>query len=634
MRRGFVSGYLHLRVRVAGVLAVAGLAGIAPQVAAPGHNGSQAAYDHATVPSVTVSPLPGSRTAPPSTQISIVGVSLSKIGTVTVTGSKSGAHSGTLEAYSQGDGASFIPNMPFTPGELVKVHTTLHVNGGRGGNWQFIVARPFTLVPPPGRASGGARQTPASAAARRGVAAARGGTAGKVRSHLKVQVDHFVSQPNLKPPRLFTDIRGKGLAPGVILITPSGSIGQRGVEIVDNYGHPIWFDHLFHPLDLKMQRYHGQRVLTWWQGNVDVGIGFGEDVVMNSSYQHIAVIKGGNGLQADLHECVLERNGAALITSYQPISWNLSKVGGPVNGEVMDAVVQEVDVATGLVRYQWDSLDHVPVTQSEVPYSPGKPYDYFHVNSIEPYGNDLVVSGRNVSQVYEVSRPTGTILWRLGGKNSTFAMGPNTHFAWQHDVELHRNGTISIFDDEGAPDITPPSRGLVLKLDTTDWQATFDAQYLQASPAGAGATANSQGNVDELPDGNRFVGWGSLPFESEFSASGTEILDLRLPPGDNSYRAYKVDWVGTPTTPPAIVVKAGSGSTTDTAFFSWNGATGVATWQVLGGASPSSMSVLGTTPRRGFERHLVVPVEAYYEVEALNASGGLMSTSEPVQPTP
>ena len=68
-------------------------------------------------------------------------------------------------------------------------------------------------------------------------------------------------------------------------------------------------------------------------------------------------------------------------------------------------------------------------------------FDYFHVNSIELAGDgDLIVSARNTWAIYKISRRTGEVLWRLGGKKSDFQMGKGTVFAWQHDARHHGAG--------------------------------------------------------------------------------------------------------------------------------------------------------------------------------------------------
>ena len=77
--------------------------------------------------SVTVSPLPGSRDASPQTQISFLGVPAGELRVVSVVGSQTGAHRGRLLAYSQGDGASFVPSRPFAEGERVSVHARARI---------------------------------------------------------------------------------------------------------------------------------------------------------------------------------------------------------------------------------------------------------------------------------------------------------------------------------------------------------------------------------------------------------------------------------------------------------------------------------------------------------------------------
>ena len=81
---------------------------------------------------VTVSPLPGSRDASPQTQISFLGVPAARAQRASASiGSRTGAHSGRLLAYSQGDGASFVPARPFAEGEQVTVRARLRRRAAR-----------------------------------------------------------------------------------------------------------------------------------------------------------------------------------------------------------------------------------------------------------------------------------------------------------------------------------------------------------------------------------------------------------------------------------------------------------------------------------------------------------------------
>src|SRR5208282_6047890 len=134
-------------------------------------------------------------------------------------------------------------------------------------------------------------------------------------------------------------------------------------------------------------------------------------------------VRAGNGYQADLHEFQITPAGTALITAYDPIRCDLASVGGPADGGVTDAVMQEIDIRTGLVMYEWTALDHVGLDESYEPpahTSTTYPWAYFHINSISPGRGSLLGSARNTWTVYELNASSGQIAWRLGGKHSSF----------------------------------------------------------------------------------------------------------------------------------------------------------------------------------------------------------------------
>src|ERR1700691_1623964 len=83
---------------------------------------------------VDVSPAPETDTANPATQISFLGVPAGRIRAVSVVGERSGSHAGRLEAYSQDDGASFVPDSPFDAGEDVTVRAMIGEAGGAAGS--------------------------------------------------------------------------------------------------------------------------------------------------------------------------------------------------------------------------------------------------------------------------------------------------------------------------------------------------------------------------------------------------------------------------------------------------------------------------------------------------------------------
>ncbi len=559
-----------------------------------------------------VSPQPDTPDASPDTQISLLGPPAREIGSVVVTGSRSGLHRGSLEAYSTGDGASFLPAVGFQPGERVSVHAKI----GTGHSAREI-AFAFTVA------------VPASIPASIHHAPAHGSPV------TKGQVQSFHSRLDLHPPTLTVTTHGQQEAPGDVFIAPVGQAGQHGPMIIDGSGNLIYF----HPvgrdiaMDFKVQSDDGRPVLTWWQGVVSPpGFGLGEHVILDSSYRRIATVRAGNGYQADLHDFQITPQGTALMTAYSPVLSDLSSLHGAKHGLVLDSIVQEVDIKTGLVMFEWHALGHIALDESyaRVPRT-YYPFDYFHVNSIQlEHDGNLLISARNTWAAYEVSMATGGIVWRLGGKRSSFAMGPGARFYWQHDVRSQSVGTVSLFDDGAAPVEEKQSRAEVLRLDMTHHTATVLRQYAHPQPL----LAFSQGNTQPLPDGDTFVGWGQVNYLSEFDPAGELVFDAHLPGADDSYRAFRFPWTGTPhDAPNAAVAPAGAGGLT--VYASWNGATDVASWQALAGSSTdtATMSVVGSSHRTGFETAMEVPAGApHLAVRALDAGGHVIGESPAIKP--
>ncbi|MHB8491107.1 MAG: arylsulfotransferase family protein, partial [Solirubrobacteraceae bacterium] len=240
----------------------------------------------------------------------------------------------------------------------------------------------------------------------------------------------------------------------------------------------------------------------------------------------------------------------------------------------------------------------------------------------------------NTWQLYVIDDSTGRIEMTAGGKHPTLKMEAGTTTAYQHDANTLENGDISIFDNGGLPFEHPQSRGLIVSLNPQQGTDTKVAELVHPRALQAG----SQGSVQELPGGDWFVGWGAEPYFTEFNASGEMIYDahLSLQPiktshGEHaqSYRAYKSEWTGAPSYPPAVAVeRTGSGVTV---YASWNGSTEVASWQVLGGTEAGTMKALSSAARSGFETAIAVPAEPYYEVRALDGSGAVIGRSQPVK---
>ena len=555
---------------------------------------------------VSVFPIRGSLVASPQTQIAFRGVPVWRLGEVVVIGSRTGRHAGRMLADSDGRGGSFLPNKPFAPGEVVTVSTRPPLFGARTGTFHFTVATP----------AGPILNTPPPLAPR-----------------LPADLLRFRSRPDLAPAAVEITRQSSQAAPRDVFIAPQQGPLQNGPMIIDPNGSLVWFDPIPHgdlASDFRAQRYRGKPVLTWWQGYVGADVGVGEDVITDSSYRQVAVVRAANGLAADLHEFQLTRDGTALITAYYPVYWNASSVQGFNRAVVLNSVVQELDLKTGLVLFQWDSLDHVPLTDSyaPLPKAPGHPFDYFHIDSVQAdRDGDLIVSARNAWAAYKIDRHTGRVIWTLGGKHSSFKIDPQASFAFQHDVRVHSSdSTVTVFDDgAGPPAMRAQSRGLTLRLDPEHKTATLSRQDLH-SPA---LLANDEGNVQQLHNGDEFLGWGQQPYFTEYSPDGQPMFDGRFVDANSSYRAYRFTWTATPHSTPAISGSIGPNGTT--VYASWNGATAVASWRVLAGNSPNGVRDFTTAPKLGFETTITVPPYPYVAVQALDASGRVLARSATVR---
>jgi hypothetical protein len=333
----------------------------------------------------------------------------------------------------------------------------------------------------------------------------------------------------------------------------------------------------------------------------------------------------------DMHEFRLTPEGTALFTCYpQPVQSDLTEIGGPSQGRVFESVIQEVDLRTGRLLMEWRSLDHIPVSESY--RSLHDPYDYLHINSIDvaPDGN-LLISGRDTWATYKLDRRTGEVIWRLGGKRSDYGLANGAQFAWQHDARHANHRTITVFDNgsDGRTNTEVESRAVVFELDSRSRKARLAGSYRHPRRR---LLSTAMGSLQVLPGGNLVVGWGSQPYVSEFTADGTLALDVALTPGQQSYRSFRLPWNGTPAEAPAIVTRRDSRSDKRTLYASWNGATGVSSWQLSAGPSARRLAPVGVVRCRRFETAIPLgTTDGHAMVTALDSSGRPLASSGPVR---
>jgi hypothetical protein len=422
----------------------------------------------------------------------------------------------------------------------------------------------------------------------------------------------------------------RGTARGRLFLTPRArgwwprGSEQHGIMILNARGKLLWYSHRpWVARDLKVVRYDGRPMLAFYQG---VPPGSRENsyyALLDDRYRLVRRIYARPGYRTDTHELQLTPHGTAYIFARRRV-WH-----APVRARVIDWVIQEIDVASGDLLFEWHSLDHVPPSASYLPRpserippprSPRAAWDYFHGNSIDISRlPTLVVSARNTSAVYAISRETGRILWTLGGKQDDFDI-VRGHRAWQfcaqHDARWLPNGDISLFDNGGLALFAGrgcrvhDSRVEVFRVDGRERTArrvrTFSSR--PSSESGTGLRAWAMGSARRLPNGNTLVDWGTTGRVTEVAPNGDVRFGLRL--ARYSYRAIRAPWVGRPAAPPRIAVSCAGGR--PRVSVSWNGATQVRSWRILAVAPRVRARRVAGVRFRGLETSTVLTTRPRY----------------------
>ena len=444
----------------------------------------------------------------------------------------------------------------------------------------------------------------------------------------------FRSLPRLHPAAV-SMAGGWQAGEGYLFIAP-GTEGpiQAGPLITDSTGEPVWFrpNPKSWVTNFRSWSYLGEPRLAWWEGYVVMpfGYGHGEAVIADRFYREQIRLRPVGGGPMDMHEFRITPEGTALYLCYpRVVAADLSGVGGPRDGKVLESVFQEVDLRTGRLLTEWRSLDHIGVEESYKPLA--EPYDYLHLNSISvaPDGN-LLVSGRHTWTVYKLDRRTGEVIWRLGGRRGDFDLPLDAEFAWQHDAQQPMPGVLTVFDNgyEGHIQTHAQSRGLVLGIDESARSTSI--RHALYHPDALLSTA--MGSVQILPDGHLLVGWGSQPYMTEYTPDGAVLADARLGAGQQCYRSFRFPWAGEPDNRPALRANRHFDRGTSTLYASWNGATGLAGWQVLAGPHRSSLRPIGIIPRRGFETPIALNGDSgHVAVTAIDEHGRLLRSSRVIR---
>jgi hypothetical protein len=430
----------------------------------------------------------------------------------------------------------------------------------------------------------------------------------------------FHSRPDLAAPRMSIEAETRAGA-DLLFVTPRYGGHGEGVMILDADGELVWLHRVpgRSAVGLQPTRYQGAPAVQWWEGVIDRGLGDGEFVIMDETYRELARVRTV-AYPTDLHELLITPQDTAYAFAMDVIERD---------GQLVDdMLVQEIDIATGRLLWEWRASDHVPLDESVEPLPEEGPWDYLHLNSIGlDHDGNLLLSARHTDTVYKVDRQGGQIVWRLGGERSDFELPEEAVFRQQHDARRLADGTLSLFDNATKdPGAAEQPRGLVFRLD----EEAGTAELVRELVPPRSINASSQGNLAIGDHGQAIIGWGSANLITGYDGSGAVTFDAAMPPGFSSYRAYRAPWQGRPLDAPYLAVERDE-SGAPTAWVSWNGSTEVAEWELLAGDDEATLRPVERVAPEGFEAGIAVPTGAdVVAVRALDATGAHLATSLPV----
>ncbi|KAL4794556.1 ASST-domain-containing protein [Aspergillus venezuelensis] len=478
---------------------------------------------------------------------------------------------------------------------------------------------------------------------------------------------HSFRTTNATAPILNTTKFGQ-TAPGYIFIAPSTQTSGSPAIYTDE-GDLVWLGPEGKTYAYQPQMLNGEPVLTFWEGHNVKGFGYGHIIILDSSYQeiHRVTLPGTHDERfvtatnesfpsyIDIHESAITEEETILVTAVNVTQTDLTPVGGKKDGWVQDGLVYEIDIATNEILFSWSAVEHqkqlslnyVEFPLGEKGANKSAPYEYPHLNSVSKYGDQYLVSSRYMCSIFLLDRD-GEIVWLFHGQKGDSYILPNnstSKFCYQHDARIHSHTNpgklnesiiLSLHNNDNAENTGLPhlTTNLIFNLHPATRSATLLSRtFDRQDPISAISQGNYQSiSSNETAIGHWFVGQGAIPKVEEFDQH--EKLVMRGWFGGkienattydwSSYRAFRAPWTGRPKGGPDVVAcKSDNGQGLDV-YVSWNGATDVKGWRVLGVEGQGMRSLKDMSKKAGFETKIAISLDPDQSFDAImvEAIGG------------
>ncbi|KAL2797761.1 ASST-domain-containing protein [Aspergillus keveii] len=417
--------------------------------------------------------------------------------------------------------------------------------------------------------------------------------------------------------------------PGYIFVGPRGN-QEQGIAalIYDEEANLVYQGPQEVTANFKVQKLFNEDVITFWAGDMmTLGFGYGAVHILDNTYREIYTVKLQQDFVSpdnqprdsfiDLHESRVTHRNTLLVTAYNVTQRDLTPIGGRLDDFMLDAMFFEIDVATNEIVFSWSALDHldkIPLEDSKQHWAEDvgaqeKPYDAYHINSVELMDDGYIISLRHYWSGYFVHN-NGSVLWQLSGEKGAgdFAIDDLAEFSWQHDIRIYNetdeNFVMNLFNNANTPtDEVAATTGLSFEVDKIH-RSVKTLRVLNDTDDVIHSV--SQGSYQLLSEETSHVvlGYGSIARVKEFDANNNEVLTVKF--GDDnavaSYRGYKCQWKATPFWKPALVVQR-TGPDSIRIYMSWNGATEYDNWAIYSSqySDGSDHTFEALVQRNGFE---------------------------------
>lgn len=338
--------------------------------------------------------------------------------------------------------------------------------------------------------------------------------------------------PNIFYPE-FNDIRQKNVFSNSYYFLSPYNSQEQYLTIFDQQGTPVFIKELksaYHSFQVQKNGY-----ISFYNSETD------KFNLVDSSFNLIETYDVTSEYTLDWHEFLItEDNHAILIgKDYRLVDMDSIINDGGKEATVVGLVIQEFDKQNEVI-FEWRSWDYFNITDTYIDLG-AQTIDYVHANAIEiDFDGNLLLSSRNMSEVTKINKKTGELIWRLGGKNNEFTFKNDDGFSFQHSVRRLPNGNITLFDNGNLKD-EKISRGVEYEIDEKNKTVKLVKEFKSDSSV----FSIWMGNMQNLPNGNRVIGWGKnnnhIVF-SEFNDSGDEILQASTNDQYLTYRAFRFPW--------------------------------------------------------------------------------------------